>query len=237
MSVYGYHDIPVNIQKEGVKLLVELEKDNFHYTRKYNSERVEKILLTKSQKILINPIEPLHMPREMTPYLLIKPENPVVIEPKTKRIIYMTFPIEFGIFITGVEEFKVLDILTLVKQKLTLYGEIRGGVICKFWESKVSNFIPQVNPLKEGVMELTINNTTGRWHEITQPVFNAYGMKLYYGNNIVSMRAGMKIYTGGIGETEFYDSPIFKGMTKSLELYTARKIQVKSTKLIMEWGL
>jgi hypothetical protein len=237
MAIYGYHDIPVEFRNNGIILDIRRKGDNLHFDREYNDERVEKVLLTKSQKILINPIEPLHRPKEITPYLLIKPKNPIVVEPKTKKTIYLKFPIEIGIFISGGEEFKALDILTIVKQKLTLYGEIRGGIICKFWESEVFDSIPTVDPLKEGVLELTINNTTARWHEITQPVFNAYGMKIYYGNNSVSMRAGMRIYTGGIAETEFYDSPIHKQMHKSLELYTARKIPVVSTKYIMEWGL
>lgn len=237
MSLYGYHNIPFDIQEEGITLHAKSEKDSLHYIREFNEEKIEKLILTKNQKILINPIEPLHMPREITPYLLVKPENPIVIEPKTRRSIYMKFPIEIGVFIIGAEEYNVLDIMTLVRQKLTLYGEIRGGVICKFWKSEIFDSIPQVDPIKEGVMELTINNTTARWHEITQPVFNAYGMKLYYHDKTVSMRAGLKIYTGGIGETEFFDTPIYKGMSKSIELYTARMIPVKSPKFIMEWGL
>jgi hypothetical protein len=228
MSIYGYHTLPINIRKEGIILHAKSENDEIRYVRQYLNEKIEKLILTKNQKILINPIEPLHMPREMTPYLLIDLKNPVVIEPKTKRTIYLKFPIEIGVFIFDAGEYCVLDIMTLVKQKLTLYGEIRGGVICKFWESGVFNSIPQVDPVKEGIIELTFNNITGRWHEITKPVFNAYGMKLYYGNNMVSMRAGMKIYSGGIGETEFYDSPLYKEMIKSMELYTARKIPVKS---------
>ncbi|UCG68731.1 MAG: DUF432 domain-containing protein [Thermoplasmata archaeon] len=235
--MFGFHAVPSKIENEDILITVEKKGDNLIYKREFSGETIEKILLTKSNKIHVNPIEPLHKPRELTPYLLIKPENPIVIEPKVKRIIYLKFPIEIGIFISGLEEFKVLDILTLVKQKFTLYGEVRGGIICKFWESEVYDSVPSINPHKEGVIELTINNTTGRWHEITQPVFNAYGMKIYYGNKTVSMRATMKIYTGGIGETEFFDSPIYKGMSKSLELYTARKIPVVSTKFIMEWGL
>jgi hypothetical protein len=101
----------------------------------------------------------------------------------------------------------------------------------------VYHSVPNLNPLLEGVIELKISNTTARWHEITQVVFNAYGMKIYYNENTVAMRASMRIYTGGIGEIEFYDSPLYKGLSKSMELYTARKIQVAATKFIMEWGL
>lgn len=235
--MYGYQDIPLKIEKEGISLFVGKEAENIHYRREYDGETIEKILLSNSDKILLNPVEPLHKPKEITPYLLIKFEKTIVIEPKAKKKIFLKFPIEIGVFIQGEQEFKVLDILTLVKQKLTLYGEVRGGIICKFWESEVFSKIPSMNQLREGVLELSISNTTSRWNEITQVVLNAYGMKLYYNENSVTLRASMKIYTGGIGEVEFFDSPIYKGMNKSLELYTARRIQVAATKFIMEWGL
>jgi hypothetical protein len=179
----------------------------------------------------------LHKPKELTPYLLVELTKPVIVEPKSTKKIFLNFPMEIGVFIIGRDEYKVLDILTLAKQKLTLYGEVRGGFICKHWESEVYHSVTSINPLLEGIIELTISNTTARWHEITQVVFNAYGMKIYYNENTVAMRASMRIYTGGIGEIEFYDSHLYKGMSKSIELYTARKIQVAATKFIMEWGL
>jgi hypothetical protein len=235
--MFGYHDTPVSIEKDDILISFEKKKERLLYKRSCKGEDVEKILLTESKIVLINPIEPLHKPKELTPYLLIELEKPVVAEPKSTKKIYLTFPIEIGVFISGREEFKVLDILTLVKQKLTLYGEIRGGFICKHWQCEVHPAVPSLDPQREGVIELTITNTTARWHEINQVVFNAYGMKIYYTENTVALRANMKIYTGGIGEVEFYDSPLYKGMNKSIELYTARKIQVAATKFIMEWGL
>ncbi len=235
--MFGYHDAPVTIEKDDIFISFERKEDGLLYKRTCRDEEVEKILLTESTKVLINPIEPLHKPKELTPYLLVELERPVVVEPKSTKKIYLKFPIEIGIFIIGREESKSLDILTLMRQKLTLYGEVRGGVICKHYASEVHSSIPVVDPIREGVVELTISNTTARWHEITQVVFNAYGMKIYYNDSTVAFRASMKIHTGGIGEIDFYDSPIYKGMNKSIELYTARRIQVVATKFIMEWGL
>lgn len=235
--MFGYHDSPVKIEKDDIFISFQKKKDELLYKRTCNGEKVDKILLTESKKVLINPIEPLHKPKELTPYLLIELERPIVVEPKSTKKVFLTFPIEIGVFILGREEFKVLDILTLAGQKLTLYGEVRGGFICKHWRSEAYTAIPSLDPQREGVMELTISNTTPRWHEITQPVFNAYGMKIYYNENMVTLRANMRIYTGGIGEIEFYDSPFYKGMNKSIEQYTAKRIQVVATKFIMEWGL
>ncbi|UCE38270.1 MAG: DUF432 domain-containing protein [Thermoplasmata archaeon] len=235
--MFGFHEAPVTIEKDDILISFEKKGDSLLYKRTCNGENVNKILLTESKRILINPIEPLHKPKEMTPYLLLELKRPVVVEPKATKKIFLTFPIEIGIFIIGREESKSLDIMTLAKQKLTLYGEVRGGVICKHYASDVHSSLPAVDPVREGVVELTISNTTARWHEITQVVFNAYGMKIYYNENTVAMRASMRIYTGGIGEIEFYDSPLYKEMSKSIELYTARRIKVATTKFIMEWGL
>lgn len=235
--MYGYHDAPLKIEKERIAITVERDEENLVYKRKLNDETVEKILLMKSGKILINPIEPLHKPKELTHLLLIELEKPILAQPKSKKTIFLTFPIEVGVFVLGEIEFKSLDIFTFNRQKLTLYGEVRGGFICKHWKSDVHSSIPSPNPITEGVVELTINNTTPRWHEITQIVFNAYGMKIYYNKKFVTMKASMKIMLGGIAEVEFFDSPIRKKMTKALELYTARKLQIVTGKFVMEWGL
>lgn len=235
--MFGYHDAPLNIEREGISISVERAGDNLLYRRKHADEKVEKILLTSSNKILINPIEPLHRPKELTPYLLIEFEEAIVVEPRVKKKIYLKFPMEIGVFVFGQEEFKILDIITLIKQKTTLYGEVRGGVICKYWVSEVFPSIPSNDVIKEGIIELTITNTTPRWHEISKAIFNAYGMKIYYSESNVSMRAHMRIMTGGIAEIEFFDSPIYKGMSKALELYTARKLRIAATKFVMEWGL
>jgi hypothetical protein len=42
---------------------------------------------------------------------------------------------------------------------------------------------------------------------------------------------------GKSAETDFFDSPLEKGMKKSLELYTGRKLAVTTTKFVMGVGL
>lgn len=235
--MFGYYDVPLGIVKEGITLSVEREGEVLLYRRKSVDENVEKILLTRNGKILINPVEPLNKPKELTSYLLIEFERTLVVEPRATRKIYVKFPVEIGVFISGNKNFEILDILTLMKQKFTLYGDPRSGVICKYWGSEVYSSMPSVNPLHEGVMELSITNTTIKWVEVTKAVFNAYGMKMYYSDDMVSMKANMKIMDGKIAETDFFDSALEKGMKKSLELYTVRKLAVVATKCVMGAGI
>lgn len=202
-------------------------------------EKVEKNLLASTGKILINPVEPLNKPKELTSYLLIEFERTLVVEPGTTQKIYAKYPLEIDVFISGKgnENFKILDIFTLMKQKFTLYGDPSSGVICKYWRSAVYSSIPSVNPIHEGVVELSITNTSTGWVEVTKAVFNAYGMKMYYHDDMVAMKAKMKIMRGKMAETDFFDSPLETGMKKSLELYTVRKVAITTTKFVMEEGI
>lgn len=167
--MFGYYDIPLGIAKEGISLSVEREGEVLLYRRESVDEKVEKNLLASTGKILINPIEPLNKPKELTAYLLIEFERTLVVEPGATQKIYAKYPLEIGVFISsgkGNENFKILDIFTLMKQKFTLYGGPSSGVICKYWSSAVYSSIPSVNPIHEGVVELSITNTSTGWVEV-----------------------------------------------------------------------
>jgi hypothetical protein len=235
--MFGSHKIPLDITQEGVSLSLRREGNTLRYKRECLGEKVEKTLLTGEAKVLVNPVEPVNKPKELTPYLLIELERVVIAEPRSTQRIYTKFPIEIGVFISKNENFETLDTLTLVKRKFTLYGDPRNGSICKYFRSDVYPTVPHMDPLREGVMELSITNNTTNWVQITKAVFNAYGMKIYYKNDLVSMKANMRIGGSQIAENEFTDSPLRTGMKKSLELYTARRLSITSAKFVMELGL
>jgi hypothetical protein len=235
--VYGYHDIPLHYEKDGISVSVEKHGEGMLYKRECCEEEQEKLLLIEKGQILINPVEPQQIPKTLTPYLLIEFEKPVVVEPREKKRIYIKFPIEIGVFVMGPDDYRLLDVFTMAKQKFTLYGDVREGVICEHWKSPVSQTVPATDPLKEGVVELLIHNATTRWAELSQVVINSYGMKIYYGSSMVSMRVNMKVNTPVVAEVDCVDSPMYKNMTMCLKLYTARKIKMPTTKYVMEWEL
>lgn len=236
-GIFGLYDVPLSIVREGISLSIEREVGGLFYKRKCMDEEVENIFLSSKSKVLINPIEPLHMPKELSPYLLIEFEKSIFIEPMAKRNIFITFPVEIGVFVHGKKDYQIIDILSLAKQKFTLYGSVKSGIICKYWKSDVYFTMPEVNPVYEGVIELDMINTTMRWVEVTKAVFNAYGMKIYYSNDMVSMKANMRILSKKIAETGFVGSHLGKGMKRSLELYIARKIPMIATKFLMDEGI
>jgi hypothetical protein len=235
--MFGQYDIPIRIEQEGITVSVQKEGESILYTRECLGESLEKILVAGSGKLLLNAVEPVNKPKALASYLLIEFANTLQVEPKGTMNIFLAFPVEIAVFMPSNEEVEVIDAFTLARQKLTLYGDPINGVICKYWKSSIYTAEPSLNPIEEGIIGLTITNTTTGWVEVTKAVFNAYGMKIYYDDERVSIKANMKLKGGGSAETECMDEPLGEGMTKSLEIYTVRKLSVTKKNFIMEFGL
>ncbi|TGC11537.1 DUF432 domain-containing protein [Methanolobus halotolerans] len=237
--MFNKYTPPFTIEKEDITISVEKENGNLVYKRVLNGDdTVEKILLHNGCEFLINPIEPVNIPKALSSFLLIEFQRPVMIAPYEKQTVHLKFPVEIGIFVSRKRgEHELIDILTLAPSKFTLYGDPNRGVICKYWESEVHSSYPHPDILREGDLELEIINDTNNWMELTRAVFNAYGMKIYYGSDRISMRAQMKIINKSLAETEFQTYALSPGFHRSVELYTSRKILLNSTKSIMEFGL
>jgi hypothetical protein len=89
--MFGYYDVPLRIAKEGISLSVEREEEALLYRIESVDEEVEKHLLASTGKILINPVEPLNKPKEVTSYLLIEFERTLVVEPGATQKIYAKY--------------------------------------------------------------------------------------------------------------------------------------------------
>ena len=180
----------------------------------------------------------MNLPLNISPFLLIEFEKSIIIEPGSKQKIFLTFPTEIGIFVSqNNNKYNILDIVSLASEKYTLYGSHTHGMICKYWKSDVFTSSPKTDILREGVIELDISNETSEWMEAGKVVFNAYGMKIYHGDNRLSMMASLKIIGTSIAETSFTTYPTTSRFKRSVELYTAHKLTFTGKKCVMEHGL
>jgi uncharacterized protein len=202
--MYGHYDPPFSVEKEGILISVENNEKMWIYKRTLETDKVEKRIIGDRKHLIINPVEPLNTPKEITPNLLIEFEKSLLLAGGARKKIFLTFPIEIGVFISdeGNKNLHLLDVLTLARQKFTLYGSVSNGIICKHWKSGVHSIAPSLNPLQEGVMELTLRNSTSDWVSISKAVFNAYGMKIYYDVDVF-MNAHMDILSKDTAETGF----------------------------------
>ncbi|WP_231476625.1 DUF432 domain-containing protein [Methanoculleus sp. MH98A] len=204
------------------------------YRRRCEGQTFERILVSKTGEVVINPVEPVNLPREITDFLLVE-FSPMMIEPGASRTVYLKFPVEIGVFVESARDIEVLDVFASGTQKYTLYGSPTSGIIARYYESAVYPEIPQVDPFREGVMELSLHNSCREWVEVSRVVFESTDMKIYYGD-FVAATATMKVLTKTMAETDFVDAPLRPGMVKSVELYTARKIPAIDRGYLMEWG-
>lgn len=233
-GVYRFEDFSIELQDLRIK--VEKENGCYRYFRTLRDSKVEKLLFSDAD-IYVNPVEPVNLPKNITNYLYLGFRRPLLIAPVSKAEFYLTFPIEIGVIIKKDEEFEDIDVFSFLNAKYTLYGEPKGGVIARYWESEVFSKIPEVDPLREGIMKLRILNLSNSWCEVSKAVFDVYGMKIYYNKQTVSSIAEMKIHSRKVAETSFIDEPLFTDMEKAIELYTTRLIPMLSPKFTMEWGL
>lgn len=234
--MYGIYDYTFHYMSDTISIGIEKENNRYRYHREIPGERtVEKIIMSDSGNIIINPVEPLNLPHEITNFLEIQ-FDPIFIEPNSEKEIFLLFPLEIGVFINAKKDIEVLDIFSLVNQKYSLYGSPSEGIITRWAFSEIYPSIPEVDHNEQGILKLTITNSTKEWVEVSRAIFEGNGMKIYYGD-LVSMIGRMKILSKKIAETEFYEQPLKSDQVKSFELFTARDIPVVKRSYTMEWGL
>jgi len=234
---WGPHKLPVLLDLEDISIAVEKNNQSFLYRRYGAGENVEKIILANKGILTLNPVEPLHKPAEISNYLLIEFDQLVIVEPRSKQEVYLTFPLEVACLLeqSGVVGGHLIDIFSFCCSKLTLYGNVKNGLVCRYWKSLAYTALPAINPLEQGIMKLEIHNSLGRWTEVRRAVFSAFGMKLYYGTDMVSLDATMKINKELNAETNFNDKPLRKGMSKAVEQFAPRLIGLQG-RMVMEEG-
>ncbi len=96
-NIFGLYDVPLRIDREGISLSVDKVTGGIRYKRECMDEEVKDILLSSNSKILINPVEPVNEPKELTSHFLIAFERSVFIEPSARRTVFVKLPVEGGI--------------------------------------------------------------------------------------------------------------------------------------------
>jgi len=234
--VFGESDYSFCYDSEEVSIRIDPSDCFYQYFRKSGDAEIRKVISGGSRKIVINPVEPVNLPREVTRFLEVH-FTPVAIEPDSSETVFITFPVEIGVFLESKGDFDVLDIFTLTRPKYSLYGPPEKGVITRYHESAVSGTIPEVDRLKEGVIALSISNASRNWVEVSRAVFDCSALFLYYGD-CVSLVARMNLLSRDIADVRSEDRPISDGMKPSVLVIKARKTLIPDKiPFMMEFGM
>ncbi len=221
----------------GLKIeFVEKKDGAFEYRRDLKGERITKLVFSRD-KVIVNPVEPCNLPKKVTRFLEIH-FSPLVIGPEMRKKVYVTFPVEIGVFLRAKGDFEALDVFSFCKPKYSLYGPPDSGVVTRWHESAVHTAIPDTDRMKEGVLELSVVNKTRSFAEVSRVVFDSAHMYLYY-DGLVSLAGTMEIVSGNLAETSMKDRPLEQGMHNSIPLFTAKKllmVEMEKPVFLMEHG-
>jgi len=236
LGVYGVHPLPYDYRDDLITLHAGPEGESSRYLRVIDGERVEKILGDDEKHLLINPVEPINLPVPLGRHLEIA-FPPVVLRPGAERKIYLTFPVEIGVFLGWEGNYDILDLFSFAPVKFSLYGTPNTGIITRWYYSATHGSPPGVDRLREGVLELTLKNRSADYIEVSRTIFERSEMRIFYGE-LVAMTAVMEIYSHVVAQTIFSSRQAFPGLAESLSLYTAQKIPVVQHKgFLMEHGV
>jgi uncharacterized protein len=233
VSVFGEYDYPLRLESGQVRISIEESGGFFTYHRSSEAGEVQKIIGGRRGKIVISPVEPVNLPKEVTKYLEIR-FTPIAIEPESVQEFYLKFPVEIGVFLDGVGD--VLDIVGLTRAKYSLYGSPDDGIITRYYESLVYNRIPECDPLREGALFLTVRNSSRGWAEVSRVVIDCSSLSLYY-KGMVSLAGQMEIFSREIADVRIDDRPLMEEMTPASQLSRARKTIIPDKiSFTMEYG-
>lgn len=235
---YGRVDVRSgHLEFEDVKVILHEHKGLLKYSREGKSRIERYIAYSPDTYLLINPVEPVNLPKPITSYILLEFVEPIIMAPSSTVRVYSTFPVEIGVFIVNEKNSELLDVFSLVTQKYTLYGTPRSGVVCRYWQTRVSTELPEVNLLKEGVLKLKILNNSDYWVTINNLVLDVNDITIYYDDDYVSTSAQALVFSQVLAETSFTDEPLRERMSKSMTVRAQKRLPIIREKFVMEWGL
>jgi hypothetical protein len=183
---------------------------------------VSKTIAGSDGMVFAHPVEPLRLPEEVARHIEIV-FDPIIVEAGREQTVYLLFPFDIGVFVQGSSGSEVIDLFSLTSPKFSLYGPVNCGVITRWHRSPLFFDLPSADPLREGILRLTIRNQTRDWAELGRVVFDCGGVKLWFGDR-VGMVASMRILRTNHAETEVRDEPLMRDWVRAIELLPSKRI-------------
>jgi len=220
--VFGEFSPPYRYEGDGLSLSLEMREGHYQYQRDLTGERTEKAISVGLSRLLVHPVEPFNTGPGVAAHLEVEFPT-LILEAGATETIFLTFPIEVGVFVEGIRETEILDIFSMNRPKYSLYGSPCRGVITRFARSARHREPPTVDGTREGVLKLAIRNSLSEWTKVSRVVMDEDEIHLYVAE-FAAMLAMMRITGKEAAEVTGVDRPLKGGMSRAHDLFTARKI-------------
>lgn len=230
--------IEIPFQHESLRNSIKLRpfSGGILYRRVTGDIEIRKRLYSKGSTIRLSPVKPFNCPKMITSNLMIELKRSLILSPGATKKVYLRFPVEIGVIVTKEEKERVVDVFTDNSPKYSMYGDIRDGVMCRYYSSDVHIRPPKIDPSIEGLMEVRIKNTTSEFREVAKLVFDGLLMKIFYSDDIVSSRVIAKIIDDEKVEIRFSKKSPRDGQKKAFEMLNRSTFKRMVTKFTMEGG-
>lgn len=235
--MYGLIPLPFKRAFHDLEIEISSHSSHYHYTRTQGESVYQKKVIAQGGAFYLEPIEPVYQNIKLSRTLMIELSEALILSSGANQQLYLTFPIEMMVSWRDGKRTIQVDTFTLLPRKLALYGDPSQGVLCHYWKSRAEVTPPKTDKLFEGVLALTLQNSTERPIEVTQAIFSADGMKLYYDQERVLMSAQMVIRESGVAETSFLARPPQREMIEAQAAITSRGLLSGQSRFAMEYGL
>ena len=237
--IYGDHEPPLDLTVRDQRIIVTKEGPGLHYRRVSTTDPdaiAFEMATSAGGTIMIHPVEPFRCPKDIAGHLLVELRSPYRIKPRSNGKIFLTFPIEIGVFIKTGKAIRLMDVFCFSKPKFTVYGNLRAGHLSRYHKSDILFKPSRPDPLELGIMAVTISNHTGEWIDVNRMLFGGYDMKIYFTSKTVTMNALMTIKTRALAITDVKAIPSQQGVCRSRDILNPKLIPERTTRSVMEGG-
>jgi hypothetical protein len=235
MFSFKNYKLPIKIENEEFLLDCIKENGRINYKRKSSKDEINKILIVKSDELVINPITTSDYNNKKYNHLLIKFKENISLEDDMHWKFYLTFPISIGVFIENEKNQEIIDSFSFNHEKYTLYGDQTNGIICNYWESNIFSEIPEIKKYSDGILEVNINNQSGALVNLTNLVFDFGASNLFY-DDTVRLNAKVRVLSEKSAETSI-EAPNISTLRKALDIFSLKRNSSLSSKFLMENGI
>ncbi len=222
--MFGRYDFPCRFEEDGVSFCIEQEGALYRYRRTCGDDGKERLLSLTDTELFVHPVEPVHLPREVTRFFEIKFPS-ITISPESGATVYLTFPLEIGVILKRNTEYQLLDVFSKALPKYSLYGIPESGVITRYWQSPVSDTMPVSGNGETGVLRLNIRNSGKSWVDVARAVFDITFMPIHFGP-FVSAAAEMIVFSRDIAETRMLSTPLAGGMQEAIQIISPSRLRL-----------
>jgi len=222
------------------KLLMFKTGPNMYGYQRFHKEQltIEKVIASdKTLKLGIFPVAPIHTPEKVGDYVMLKLITPLVLEPQSRVVAYLTMPIEIGVVRSDTGEVNMIDVFSVGLQYYAIYGTPENGLLCRYHLTRISAEMPKAAMYQEAVVKVHFMNNTRKVTTVNRVVFpvagtNFYvrGTEAYYNDLDMVVSDRLSSTVAGV---RF--SSVKSGASSEWTLSEA--LLKQQFKFIMEWGL